>query len=199
MQGYFESYWNLETEHKPIRFGERDTKVSLFDLARRMLEVLYREQAPGAEIVGVEQPFDVPLIDLDTGEVLDRALVGTLDLVERDARGGLVVVNLKTAARKYTDLQVEASAPVRCADQDQAAGALSVLDDPRPRVQRAAVPAGGGDLTGRSSEECSTRIRDEASLQPSILRRRRTSAPPDHEGDSGCCAETRMKGCAEVT
>jgi hypothetical protein len=37
---------------------------------------------PGArvEIVGVKQPFDVPLIDLDTGEVLDRALVGTLDL-----------------------------------------------------------------------------------------------------------------------
>ena len=77
----------LETEHKPIRFGERDTKASLLDLARRMLEVLYREREPGTEIVGVEQPFDVPLIDLDTGEVLDRALVGTLDLVERDAEG----------------------------------------------------------------------------------------------------------------
>jgi len=61
------------------------------------------------EIVGVEQPFDVPLIDQDTGEVLDRALVGTLDLLERDAEGGLVVVDLKTSARKYSDLQVEAS------------------------------------------------------------------------------------------
>jgi putative RecB family exonuclease len=60
------------------------------------------------EIVGVEQPFDVPLIDLDTGEVLDRALVGTHDLLERDAAGGLVV-DLKTSARKYSDLQVEAS------------------------------------------------------------------------------------------
>jgi hypothetical protein len=54
--------------------------------------------------VAVEQPFDVPLIDLDTGEVLDRGLVGKLDLLERDGRGGLVVVDLKTAARKYTDL-----------------------------------------------------------------------------------------------
>ena len=36
-------------------------------------------------------------------------LVGTLDLVERDADGRLVVVDLKTAARKYSDLQVEAS------------------------------------------------------------------------------------------
>jgi PD-(D/E)XK nuclease superfamily len=35
---------------------------------------------------------------------LDRDLVGTLDLGERDADGGLVVVDLKTAARKYSDL-----------------------------------------------------------------------------------------------
>jgi putative RecB family exonuclease len=109
VQGYFESYWNLETGQKAIRFGERDTKASLLDLARRMLAVLYRERESDTEIVGVEQPFDVPLIDLDTGEVLDRALVGTLDLLERDAAGGLVVVDLKTSARKYSDLQVEAS------------------------------------------------------------------------------------------
>jgi PD-(D/E)XK nuclease superfamily len=32
-----------------------------------------------------------------------------VDLVERDADGRLVVVDLKTAARKYSDLQVEAS------------------------------------------------------------------------------------------
>ncbi len=109
VQGYFESYWNLETQHKPIRFGERDTKASLLDLAVRMLEVFHRNQVPGTEIVGVEQPFDVPLIDQETGELLDRSLVGTLDLLERDAEGRLVVVDLKTSARKYTDIQVEAS------------------------------------------------------------------------------------------
>jgi RecB family exonuclease len=49
------------------------------------------------------------LVDQATGAVLDRDLVGTLDLVEREADGRLVVVDLKTAARKYTDLQVEAS------------------------------------------------------------------------------------------
>ena len=109
VQGYFESYWNLETQHKPIRFGERDSKASLLDLAARMLEVFHRNQVPGTEIVGVEQPFDVPLIDQETGELLDRSLVGTLDLLERDADGRLVVVDLKTSARKYTDIQVEAS------------------------------------------------------------------------------------------
>jgi hypothetical protein len=55
--------------------------------ATRMLEVFHRNQVPDTEIVGVEQPFDVPLIVQETGEVLDRSLVGTLDLLERDACG----------------------------------------------------------------------------------------------------------------
>ncbi|MFQ5830826.1 MAG: PD-(D/E)XK nuclease family protein, partial [Candidatus Methylomirabilia bacterium] len=42
-------------------------------------------------------------------EVLDRPLVGSLDLLERSPEGQLVVVDIKTAGRKYTDLQVEAS------------------------------------------------------------------------------------------
>ena len=47
VQGYFDSYWALETEQTPIRFGERDTTASLLDPARRMLEVLHREREPG--------------------------------------------------------------------------------------------------------------------------------------------------------
>jgi hypothetical protein len=127
-----------------------------------MLDVLYRNQEPGIEIVGVEQPFDVPLIDLDTGEVLDRALVGTLDLIERDGEGRVVVVDLKTSARKYQppDRRVPSAvrlqlrhgderpgrpggpaAPVRCAHQDEAAGALPLLDAAGSRRERAAIPA----------------------------------------------------------
>jgi RecB family exonuclease len=107
VQGYFESFWNLETEHQPLRYGEKESKESLLDLARRMLAVLCAGfQQPGTEVVAVEQPFAVPLIDQETGEILDRDLVGTLDLLERDAEG-LVVVDLKTSTRKYTDLQVE--------------------------------------------------------------------------------------------
>ena len=71
-----------------------------------MLALLCEQHRSGTEIVAVEQPLAVPLIDQETGEVLDHDLVGTLDLVERDAEG-LVVVDLKTAARKYSDLQVE--------------------------------------------------------------------------------------------
>jgi RecB family exonuclease len=116
-------------------------------------------------IVAVEAPFAVPLVDQATGEVLDRHLVGTLDLVERAPNGGVVVVDLKTAARKYTDLQVEASlqlsiysyatamngladeqeppAPLRRAHEDEDPRAPPILDHALPGRQRAALSAGG--------------------------------------------------------
>jgi putative RecB family exonuclease len=107
VQGYFETLWKLESEHRPLRFGDKDTKESLLDLATKMLAVLCAEFDPRTEVVGVEQPFAVPLIDQETGEVLERDLVGTLDLLERHPEGRLVVVDLKTSARRFTDLQIE--------------------------------------------------------------------------------------------
>jgi len=95
LHAHFEAYWKLETGKRPIRFGEKDAKENLLELAWRMREVLHKNQEPKTEIIGVEQPFDVPLIVLDTGEVLDRALVGTLDRIERDTEGRVVVVDLQ--------------------------------------------------------------------------------------------------------
>ena len=109
VQGHFEALWNLETQAQRLRFGEKETKESLRDLAMRMLAVLHREFDPRTLVLAVEEPFRVPLVDVDTGEVLDRDLVGTVDLLERDAERRLVVVDLKTAARKYSDLQAEVS------------------------------------------------------------------------------------------
>jgi putative RecB family exonuclease len=113
VQGHFEALWDLETQAQPLRFGEKETKGSLRDLAMRMLAVLHREFDLRTQVLAVEDPFRVPLVDPDTGEVLDRDLVGSVDLLERDAQCGVVVVDLKTSARKYSDLQVEASLQLR--------------------------------------------------------------------------------------
>jgi CRISPR/Cas system-associated exonuclease Cas4 (RecB family) len=85
-------------------------------------------------VLCVEQPFDVPMIDLDTGEELDRALVGTLDLIERDAAGRVVVVDLKTSARKYTSLQTEASLQLSVYSYAAAMNGLADQEDPRLRL-----------------------------------------------------------------
>jgi putative RecB family exonuclease len=109
LQGHFEGLWETETSTKPIRYGEKESNEGLLDLATKMLEVFHREQEPETEIVGVEEPFEVPLVNQETGELLEPSLVGSLDVLERSPEGRVVVVDIKTAARKYTDLQVEAS------------------------------------------------------------------------------------------
>ena len=83
--------------------------------------------------MAVESAFAVPLVDQDTGAVLDRDLVGSLDLVERDPEGRLVVVDLKTAARKYSDLQVEASLQLSVYSYATAMNGLADQEDLRLR------------------------------------------------------------------
>ncbi len=170
VQGYFEALWKLESEHRPLRFGEKETKESLLDLATRMLAVLCAEFDPRTEVVAVEQPFAVPLIDQETGEVLERDLVGTLDLLERGPRGparrrgpqdlgapvhgppgrGLApALGLQLRDRAPRLRRPGGGTPqVRCADEDSRARAAPVLDDARPRGQRAPVQDGGGGAGG---------------------------------------------------
>jgi D-serine deaminase-like pyridoxal phosphate-dependent protein len=57
-----------------------------------MLAVLCEQHDPASTVLAVEQPFAVPLIDPETGEVLDRDLVGSLDRLEKDAEGHLVLL-----------------------------------------------------------------------------------------------------------
>jgi hypothetical protein len=70
---------------RALGYGERETRESLRDLAMRMLAIFHREFDPRTQVLAVEDPFRVPLVDLETGEVLDRDLVGTVDLLEGDA------------------------------------------------------------------------------------------------------------------
>lgn len=76
VQGHFEAYGTFETQAQLLQYGERDTKESLSDLALRMLAVLHREFDPRTDVLAVEEPFRVPPVDPDTGEVLDRDIVG---------------------------------------------------------------------------------------------------------------------------
>jgi RecB family exonuclease len=74
-----------------------------------MLAVLCAAHDPVRTVLAVEEAFRGPRIDPETREILEHDLVGSLDRLERDADGRLTVVDLRTAARRYTALPVEAS------------------------------------------------------------------------------------------
>lgn len=88
----------------PLEATEGD--VDDVDLAQRMLAAFLAEVGEQAvAVLGVEEPFTIPLHDPETGEVLEEVLTGFIDLiVEED--GMPVVVEHKTSARRYTQAQL---------------------------------------------------------------------------------------------
>ena len=89
----FDADWYAQNA-EPLVFPERDSKDSLAEKGRAMLQ-LYVESSSGVKPVAVEQPFELDLTDPETGEVLDVRLRGIIDLVEE----GETLVDLKTAGR----------------------------------------------------------------------------------------------------
>ena len=89
----FDADWYAQNV-EPLVFSERESKDSLAEKGRAMLQ-LYTESQNGSKPVAVEQPFELDLADPETGEVLDVRLRGVIDLVEE----GETLVDLKTAGR----------------------------------------------------------------------------------------------------
>src|SRR5437867_6434352 len=89
----FDADWYAQNV-EPLVFSERESKDSLAEKGRGMLQ-LYVESQNGTKPVAVEQPFELDLADPETGEVFDLRLRGVIDLVEE----GETLVDLKTAGR----------------------------------------------------------------------------------------------------
>ncbi len=70
------------------------------------LKVFYEKVAP-QRIIGVEVPFTVDLVLEETGEVIPCKLTGIFDLIEADEEDTLVIVELKTSSKRFTDDQID--------------------------------------------------------------------------------------------
>jgi putative RecB family exonuclease len=90
----------------PVQFKNGEDLDSVRETGRGLVELYLREARP-QRIVAVEQPFRARLIDPRTGEELEPSLVGVFDLIEKDEEGNVSVVEIKTAARKWSAGQVD--------------------------------------------------------------------------------------------
>lgn len=104
----FEADWSAQIADTEIRYKEGEASEELRRKAREIL-TLYYTDGPKA-IREAELPFEVPLVNLETGEVLPVPLKGFMDLVEE----GDTIVELKTSANAYNgnalDLQLQLTA-----------------------------------------------------------------------------------------
>lgn len=92
----FRADFDAELE-RPVRWKDTDSPL---DLAERGAELvrMYVEQFKNVDVHAAEMPFQVPLVDHETGEVLPWRLRGYFDLL----LPGDQLVEMKTAARRFT-------------------------------------------------------------------------------------------------
>ncbi|HQA43676.1 MAG TPA: PD-(D/E)XK nuclease family protein [Phycisphaerae bacterium] len=97
----FADVWQREVADTPNLRFQRGDFDSLLSQGQQLIRV-YRENIPDdLDIVGFNVPFQVPLIDRQ-GEVLEKPLVGEIDLLVRHG-DRLCAVDLKTAGQRYSE------------------------------------------------------------------------------------------------
>lgn len=88
----------------PIKY--KRTRDELVELGQRMLKV-FGEGIKPRRVIAAEVPFSVPIHDPVNGEVIPAKLVGSIDLLEADDAGNIVVSELKTSGKKWSDRDVD--------------------------------------------------------------------------------------------
>lgn len=107
----FETAWKVETatDGLPIRWPARSDESGQRALCRLMVDTWQEQGLPrfaDCEVLAVELPFVVPIIN-SNGEVLETPLKGFIDVIARDAKGGVIVIDHKTASQSYGQTQIE--------------------------------------------------------------------------------------------
>jgi len=92
----------------PISVLQDEEGADPVDQAVAMLGTFHRAQSqlPLPHVVAVEQAFLVDLRDPESGEVLDEALLGYLDLIIEES-GATVIVEHKSSARRWSQDQLD--------------------------------------------------------------------------------------------
>jgi len=113
-EGLFADALSTEFGNFEVPLKEGESQDTLTQEGGRLIEVYvkYRTSQPG-KVLTVEQRIERELVNVQTGEVLGLPFVGFLDLIERD-EAGLVVIDLKTAARSYRQTVVDGSIQLTC-------------------------------------------------------------------------------------
>jgi hypothetical protein len=97
----------------PVVFSDKESADGLIDTAVASLRC-YLDQAPRPhKVVEVEMPFNIEIVDRETGEVLPR-LVGVVDAVTQREDGTFELWELKSGARRWSEDQLNGDVQLTC-------------------------------------------------------------------------------------
>jgi len=107
LDGFTEA-WEEECGRAEVVFRKDESFAGLLAQGKEMLGVFARERLPTMRVVAVEVPFEFKLENPETGEEFPIPIKGVIDLIEEDENGTLWVVDHKTAARAFSEHQIDA-------------------------------------------------------------------------------------------
>lgn len=94
----------------PVQYSaDAPTAQDLMEQGQQLLTTFLNDASPGLaglEIVSVELPLSVPLVD-EQGLPMDIQLVGVIDLLLKDTQGNLVAVDHKTSKTAFNQAGVD--------------------------------------------------------------------------------------------
>jgi len=100
----------LAAASAPVQYSaDTPTALDLLEQGQGLLATFLDEASPGLvglEIVSVELPLSVPLVD-EQGLPMDIQLVGVIDLLLKDTQGNLVAVDHKTSKAAFNQAGVD--------------------------------------------------------------------------------------------
>jgi len=102
VQTAFVDRWAVEvSDPLPLLFDDGQDAGQVRDLGVSLMGAFCQQGFVPDEVLAVEQPFAMELVDPQTAEVCDIPLIGAIDLVARH-QGRVWLVEHKTAARRFT-------------------------------------------------------------------------------------------------
>lgn len=90
----------------PVHFDEDETRETIIDTARGMVEAFLDAVTPPFELIDRERSFSIELAHPVTGEILPVPIVGSIDAVI-SRNGEKLLWELKSSKRKWTADQLE--------------------------------------------------------------------------------------------
>ncbi|MCB9475322.1 MAG: PD-(D/E)XK nuclease family protein [Deltaproteobacteria bacterium] len=104
--GTYVDYLDEELDRPiPLLFDDPDDEGRLKDKGVALLQ-MFHEKADCPNVLAVEQPFAIELIDSTTGEVMEPKLVGAIDLIIEGSKRPEIVEH-KTTSKRYSKWQLD--------------------------------------------------------------------------------------------
>ena len=109
----FEGSWIKEQNGKAVFFNNSDTDKKLFETAGKLIKV-FLKKTNSNKILAVEKDFQIELKSVETEEILSLPLKGKIDLIEKEPDETIILIDHKTAAKKYTKDKISQDMQMTC-------------------------------------------------------------------------------------